>query len=65
VPIEGVRSELSFDRQQSRDADLEAPPKSGLVDGQPLDDVAILQDPARVALVMRDGVVRKRLGPSA
>jgi imidazolonepropionase-like amidohydrolase len=32
-----------------------------LVDGQPLDDVAILQDPARIALVMRDGVVRKRL----
>jgi imidazolonepropionase-like amidohydrolase len=31
-----------------------------LVDGQPLDDVSLLQDPARVVLVMRDGVVHKR-----
>ncbi len=33
-----------------------------VVDGQPLDDVALLQDAARVSLVMRDGVVRKRVG---
>jgi len=31
-----------------------------LVDGQPLDDVAILQDAARVGLVLRDGAIRKR-----
>lgn len=33
-----------------------------VVDGQPLDDVALLQDAARVALVMRDGAVFKRVG---
>ena len=32
-----------------------------LVDGQPLDDIAILQDATRVRLVMRDGTVLKDL----
>ena len=32
-----------------------------LVDGQPLDDIAVLQDAARVRLVMRDGTVLKDL----
>lgn len=32
-----------------------------LVDGQPLDDIAVLQDAARIQLVMRDGQVQKRL----
>jgi len=31
-----------------------------VVDGQPLDDVALLQDPARIVLVMRDGAIYKR-----
>jgi imidazolonepropionase-like amidohydrolase len=31
-----------------------------LVEGQPLDDVSVLQDAARVVLVMRDGVIHKR-----
>ncbi len=31
-----------------------------VVDGQPLDDIALLQDAARVRLVMRDGRVAKR-----
>jgi imidazolonepropionase-like amidohydrolase len=33
-----------------------------VVDGQPLDDVALLQDAGRVAMVMRDGVVHTRVG---
>ena len=33
-----------------------------LVDGQPLDDIALLQDASRVLLVMRDGEVKKRIG---
>jgi imidazolonepropionase-like amidohydrolase len=33
-----------------------------VVDGQPLDDVALLQDAARILLVMREGLVRKRIG---
>jgi imidazolonepropionase-like amidohydrolase len=32
-----------------------------VVDGQPLDDIAVLQDARNVRLVMRDGVVLKRL----
>ncbi len=32
-----------------------------VVDGQPLDDVAVLQDASRVLVVMRDGTVQKRL----
>ncbi|HSQ01431.1 MAG TPA: amidohydrolase family protein [Candidatus Dormibacteraeota bacterium] len=32
-----------------------------LVDGQPLDDIAALQDPTRIRLVMRDGAVFKEL----
>jgi imidazolonepropionase-like amidohydrolase len=33
-----------------------------VIDGQPLDDVTLFQDPKRVLLVMRDGTVRKRIG---
>ncbi len=32
-----------------------------LVDGQPLDDVTLLQDASRVLVVMREGTVRKRV----
>jgi imidazolonepropionase-like amidohydrolase len=36
-----------------------------LVDGQPLDDIAVLQDARNVLLVMRDGVVYKDRVPGA
>jgi imidazolonepropionase-like amidohydrolase len=36
-----------------------------VVRGQPLDDIAVLQDPARIALVMRDGCIRKDLTGAA
>ena len=32
-----------------------------LVDGNPLDDISILQDQSRISLVMRDGCIHKRL----
>ena len=31
-----------------------------LVDGQPLDDIAVLQDASRIQLVLRDGAIVKR-----
>ncbi|HUI28135.1 MAG TPA: amidohydrolase family protein [Candidatus Kryptonia bacterium] len=34
-----------------------------VVDGQPLDDVALLQDPTKVVLVMRDGQIMKQRLP--
>jgi len=33
-----------------------------LVDGQPLDDIALLQDAARMLMMVREGGVRKRVG---
>jgi imidazolonepropionase-like amidohydrolase len=36
-----------------------------LVDGDPLKDLRILTEPARIAMVMQDGVIHKRLGDTS